>query len=62
MVKCMNHLVSHCVFEMSLVFHFICANQDAIFWVKATTLAVCAATAMNVVIMKVASQLFNALT
>jgi hypothetical protein len=54
-VKCMNHLVGHCVFKVSLVLHLVCANQNAIFRVKATTFSVRAATTVNVVVMEIAS-------
>lgn len=51
----MNHLVSHCVLEVSLVFHLVCANQNAVLRVKTTALAVCTATAVDIVVVKVAS-------
>jgi hypothetical protein len=49
-IKGMDHFMSHCVFEMSLVFHFICAKQNPIFGVEATTLSVCTATAVDIVV------------
>lgn len=49
-IKGMNHLVGHCVFEVSLVFHLICANQDPILRIKTTTLSICTTTAVDIVI------------
>jgi len=54
-VKCMNHFVGHCIFKVSLVLHLVCANQNAIFRVKATTLSVCATTAIDIVVVKITS-------
>jgi hypothetical protein len=54
-VKGMNHLMGHCVLEMSLVLHLICANQDAILWIETTTLSIRTAAAIDIVIMEIAS-------
>lgn len=51
----MNHLMGHGVFEVSLILHFVGANQNAIFRVKTTALSIRTATAVDIVVMKVAA-------
>ena len=53
-IKGMNHLMGHGIFEMSLVLHLICAYQDSIFRVEATTLPISAAATVDVMIVKIA--------
>lgn len=54
-IKGMNHLMGHGIFEVSLVLHFICADQDSIFRIEATTLPISATTTVDVMIVKIAS-------
>lgn len=55
MVVGMNHLVSHGILQVSLVFHFIGTNQNAVFWVEASAFSVCTSAAVDVVAMEIAS-------
>lgn len=54
-VKGMNHLMGHGIFEVSLVLHLICADQDSIFRIEATTLPIRTATTVDIMIVKIAS-------
>lgn len=54
-VKRMNHLMGHGIFEVSLVLHLIRADQDPILRIKATTLPISASTTVNIMTVKIAS-------
>lgn len=55
----MDHFVSHCVLEMSLVFHLICAKQDPKVRIKASRFPVRAPATIDIVAREVASELSN---
>ena len=55
MIIGMNHLMCHCVLQMSLILHFICADQDTIFRIETTRFSIRTTTAINIVVMKVAT-------
>ena len=55
MIIGMNHLMCHCVLQMSLIPHFTCADQDTIFRVEPPRFSIRTATTINIVVMKVAT-------
>ena len=55
MIIGMDHLMCHCVLQMSLIPHFICADQDTIFRIETTRFSIRTTTAINIVVMKVAT-------
>lgn len=57
MVVCVHHFVSHGVLQMTLVLHLIGAQQNPKFRVKSTCLSTRAATAVDVMAVKIASKL-----
>lgn len=57
-----NHLMSHCVLQMPLVFHLIRTEQNSIFGIEAATLSVGTAAAIDVMTVKVAAKLPNVVT
>jgi hypothetical protein len=59
MIIRVNHLVSHGIFQMALILHLIGADQDAVFRVETAALAVCAAPAVDIMVVEVASQLLD---
>lgn len=59
MIERVNHLVSHGIFQMALVFHLVGANQDSIFRVETAALAVCTTAAVDIMVVEVASQLLD---
>lgn len=59
MVIGVNHLVSHCILQMPLIFHLVGANQNSIFRVETTALAIRTATAVDIMTMEIASKLLD---
>lgn len=59
MIIRVNHLVSHGIFQMTLIFHLVGAYQNSIFRVETTALAVCTAAAVDIMVVEVASQLLD---
>lgn len=52
-----NHLMGHRVLQVSLVFHLVCADQNAILRIEAACFPVRAAAAVDVVAVEIAAQL-----
>lgn len=61
-VVCMDHLVSHGVLQMSLILHFVGAEENPEFRIESTCLSTRAATAVDIMAVKVASELANVIT
>ena len=55
MIIGVDHFMCHCVLQMSLIPHLICANQDTIFRIETTRFSIRTTTAINIVVMKVAT-------
>lgn len=53
MIIGMDHLMCHCVLQMSLVPHFIRADQDTIFRIETSRFPIRTTTTINIVVMKV---------
>jgi hypothetical protein len=51
----MDHLMGDSIFEVSLVLHLICADQDSVFRIETATLSIRAATAVNIMIVEITS-------
>lgn len=58
----MNHFMSHCVLEMSLVFHLICAKQDPKVRVKASSFPIRTPATVDIVAREITSELSNVVT
>lgn len=56
-VVCMNHLVSHGILQMALILHLIGAEENPEFRIESTCLSTRAATAVDVMAVKIASKL-----
>jgi len=56
-VVCMNHLVSHGILQMTLILHLIGAEENPKFRIESTCLSTRAATAVDVMAVKIASKL-----
>lgn len=55
----MDHLMRHCILQMSLVLHCICAYPYTVLRVEAAGLSLCAASAMDVMAGYIATQLLD---
>lgn len=55
----MDHFVCHCILQMSLILHFICAYKDSVFRIESASFSIRAATAIDIVIGEVAPELSN---
>ena len=56
-VVSVDHLMSHGVLQMTLIFHLICTKKNSIFRVESTSLSTRAATAVDVMAVQIASKL-----
>lgn len=51
----MNHLMGHCILQVSLVFHLVGTDQDPILRVETTGLSIRTPTAIDIVFVEIAS-------
>lgn len=59
MIISMNHFMCHCVLEVPLVIHFICAEEDSVLRIKSSSFSICASTAVDIMTRKVTPELPN---
>ena len=62
MIVGMDHFMGHCVLQVSLVLHFVCAKQDTIIWIETSCFSIGTPAAIHVMARKIPPKLSNAVT